>query len=120
MSTTTKSDFMTINAYRDAGDLPEAIALNRAFIRHERQFCHRYFTDDQFEDDGDALRLADCLEGLGAFERALAVAESIWREEVVASLERIAERIRKEVPNQDNYGDMATCVETGDFTPMAC
>jgi hypothetical protein len=115
MSTQTRPDFMSFSAYEEARDLPEAIRLNRAFMRNERAFCHKHFTSDDPE-----FPLSKCLEGWDEFEEALRTAERIWHQEMLATLPRIAERIRREVPNQENYGDIAACVESGDYSGMAC
>lgn len=118
MSTMTKRDFLTISAYEAARTLPEAIRLNRDFMRHEREFCHKHFTDDPDETPG--FTRTECLNGWEDFERILTDAERIWTEEMAAVMPRIAQRIREEVPGQDNHGDIADCVESGNYSPMAC
>lgn len=118
METTTKPAFMTIAAYEEAQSLPEAIKLNRDFIRYEREFCRNHFTDSADEEPG--FTRAECLKSLDEFEHSLDAAERIWNEAIAAARSHIAERIRAEVLKQENYGNIASCVESGDYSGMAC
>jgi len=104
---------MTYEAYDLAPDLLTAIRLNRDFIRRERVFAAKY-PDDYDYGEGKTYR-----DTLRDFEEALVSASRIWREEMDLTpiRQRIAERIRAELPEDYHY--IADCVEANDYADMA-
>lgn len=110
--TDTRPAFMTTAAYEEARDFLEAVKLNRDFIRHERTWSRTHAA-------GMPEEHVDYSKHLDHFAEVLDTASRIWAVEHEALRQRIADRIRAEIPDAENY-NIPQAIESGDYSMMAC
>jgi hypothetical protein len=103
----------TLDDYATAETLPAAAALNRRFIAYERHWSRTHRETIGTEQHLDYMR------DLDGFAATLDAAVRIWHDEQAAVRQRIAERIRAELPDAENF-NIPQAIESGDYTLMAC
>lgn len=99
--------------YEEVSTLPQAAALTRRFIASERHWSRQHMAG--LDSDGHL----DYMRSLDDFSALLDRATAIWHEEQAAVRQRIADRIRAEIPDAEG-ANIPQAIERNDYTLMAC